>query len=57
MGFIYLNFFMYKIMILFCGMYFFRIFAGKTIKLIKTNIKKQGNNNVNVCLMSLYYAI
>lgn len=39
-------------MILFCGMYFFRIFAGKTIKLIKTNIKKQGNNNVNVCLMS-----
>lgn len=48
---------MYKIMILFCEMYFFRIFAGKTIKLIKTNIKKQGNNNVNVCLMSLYYAI
>lgn len=44
-------------MILFCGMYFFRIFAVKTIKLIKTNIKKQGNNNVNVCLMSLYYAI
>ena len=25
-------------MILFCGMYFFRIFAGKTIKLIKTLI-------------------
>lgn len=28
-------------MILFCGMYFFRIFAGKTIKLIKTNIKNK----------------
>lgn len=49
--------FMYKIMILFCGKYFFRIFADKTIKLIKTNIKKQGNKNVNVCFEHLYYAI